>query len=252
MSRWLVGSSRSSTDGSLRRSLASSIRICQPLLNSPEGRVQIRIPEAEPEEDLLGPGLDPPALAVLDLCWMRPMSASRLSISGPDSPAAVLAWISMEISSKRAWSCCRSSKAFRVSSRSVRPACPMSSWGRYPTVEKRDLWMTPVSASTSPVTIFISVDFPVPLDPTTAIRSRSPMKREKPSKRTFGPYCLEMFWSESILFVCSVCSVCPVFLVFSLLVVNRENVPHTRSSESDRIQINFCRGRFAAISEFKP
>ncbi len=32
----------------------------------PRGPVKIRLPEAEPEKDLLGPGLDPPALAVLD------------------------------------------------------------------------------------------------------------------------------------------------------------------------------------------
>ncbi len=183
-SRWLVGSSRSRSDGSRRRSLARAIRICHPPENSSQSRSKSFTANPRPIRTRSTFDCIRKASMSSSLCWSSPKTSSVSAYSS-------LSWSSVEsfcwASSISACTSTTSSNAVSASLTSVFPPAITPSWGRYPTVTYRALVTRPEVASPSPARIFSSVDFPDPFEPTRPILSCGPTVCETSSKRVRSP-----------------------------------------------------------------
>ena len=168
-SRWLVGSSSSSTSGRWNNRPASTARIFQPPENSPRSRCS-------------SPGWKPrPARIASASCspknWSKcstrscssATSAARSMRSGASSRAAASSAASAAAS--RSSSCVRPGTLDRIMSTSVRPPAIEMSCGSQPTRVPAARVTVPSSTSCSPAMILSNVVLPEPFGPINPTRS---------------------------------------------------------------------------------
>ena len=182
-SRWLVGSSSSSTSGSVTRRRASITRACSPPLRLPIVR-RPSMPSAP----------STPSRERTCSIRVRPAQPPRASNSSRAAayPARCPGAAPSRVASRRrtvAWAATRAGAPERTICSTVR-AGSGASWACQPTVSPGERTTAPAVGGSRPARTRIRVDLPTPPGPTSPTRSPGDRVRSRPSKSGSRSTCL--------------------------------------------------------------
>ena len=164
MSRWFVGSSRSSRSGSAITSRASVARVCSPPDSAVGGCAHSSRVEPEAGQRLVD--------ALVERCSRRgprTRAGGRRSAALLDATAPARSSASRPPSPRGAPR--RARTAARRSGAAMNAASKCDSWASRPIVSPRFRWTSPPSGSSRPAAIRSSVVLPAPFGPTSPMRS---------------------------------------------------------------------------------